>query len=290
MQPKVSMFVKILLNRFHPGVNEAFLKGLPEEEARAVMRQNVAASDPGPLLTLPQDIVARTHYSWIAPALKPLPAWKRQAIVSALPEPQFKGLAALLHLPTTRKRLSPAIQALLTGCLLEVWHPHKDNELMPLSFLPPSPLSPLLELSKVKLVELIDLLAMHDLSESIRHIVDKKQLTAIYSCLPEKKQQFLRMCLHQKEKVTAPKLEMEKWDGDPKKLELTLHKRGLLRFGKALSGQHPQFFWYIAHTLDTGRGAALARYYQEEAIPDVTPLLVQQILSLINFINQKEPS
>jgi hypothetical protein len=131
---------------------------------------------------------------------------------------------------------------------------------------------------------------MHDLSESIRHIVDKNQLKAIYNCLSPRKQQFLRMCLHQKEKITAPKLEIGRWDGDKKKLEQILHKRGLLRLGKALCGQHPQFFWYITRTFDTGRGAALARYYQEEPIPEISPLLIQQVLSLINFLKLKDQS
>lgn len=286
MQPKVSMLIKILLNRFHPDGGEPLLKYLPSEEAKAVQQQNLAFKDPLPLLTLSKDLVARIHYSWMAPIFQKQPPWKQQMIISALPEPQGSGLRYLFKLKAQKNKPSVPFKTFLLNKLFEIWHPSKDT--LPLAFLPPSPLTPLLKLSKNQLVELINLLAMHDLSESIRHIVDKNQLKAIYNCLSLKKQQFLRMCLHQKEKITAPKLEMEKWDGDKNKLEQMLHKRGLLRLGKALCGQHPQFFWYITRTLDTGRAAALARYYQEEPLPEISPLLVQQVLSLINFIKQKD--
>jgi hypothetical protein len=288
MQSKTSMLIKMLINRFHPDENDSLLKYLPEEEAKAVQQQNITYTDPNPLFSLSKDIIARMHYSWMVPSFQKLPAWKQQILASALPPEQGVGLKRILKIGGRKDKPTPALKTFLTDKLLEVWHPNKD--VMPLAFLPASPLSPLLNLSKSKLVELIDLFAMHDLAESIRHIVDKNRLKTIYNCLSPTKQQFLRMCLHQKEKVTASKLEITKWDGDKKKLEQILHKRGLLRLGKALCGQHPQFFWYIMHTLDTGRGETLSRYYKEDPIPEISPLLVQQVLSLINFIKQKDDS
>jgi hypothetical protein len=284
MQSKSSILFKVLLNRFHPGVGATYLKSLSQDEVNEITKQTTTSQDPTAVLTWPQDLIARTHYSWLAPVVQSLPHSLQAHAVAALPEPQASGLRSLLKLSKVPTILSPSIKAFLIGQLYRKWQP---QEALPLQYLPPTQLSPLLSLSKAELVEAIELLAMHDLADAIRHIVDKKYLKAIYQCLTPQKLSFLRVCLHKKEKIAAPKLDIEKWDRSPNTLNNLLHRRGMLRFGKALCGQSPFFVWHLVHTLDTGRGTAISQHYRQEEIPGITPLLMQQVISLINFLKPK---
>ncbi len=100
-------------------------------------------------------------------------------------------------------------------------------------------------------------------------------------------QHFLRICLHKKERVAAPTLNIDQWDGDPEKFNLILHHRGLFRLSKALSGQPMSFVWHVIHLLDTGRGKAVLKNYQQVSVAGITPFLIQQVLAIIDFIKKK---
>jgi hypothetical protein len=284
MQSKSATFFKVLINRFHPGINPAFFKCLPPEDVKDATSAITSSLDTSIAFTWPQRLISKTHYSWLIPYIEKLSSNMKSLVIAALPEAQSKGISKLLNIPSLKMQLSPNIKSFLINQLYQKWQP---EEALPPELLPPSNLHELLELSKPELVDLIDLLAMHDLTEAIRHIVDKKNLKAIYLCLSPEKQKFLRLCLHKREKLAAPKLDISKWNGSQEQLNAILHRRGMLRLGKALGGQNRQFLWNLVHTLDTGRGQTISEYYQEEQIPGVTPLLVQQVLSVINFLKHK---
>lgn len=286
MQPKSATFFKVLINRFHPGIGESFLHNLSQDEAKEITKQNIASDDPSVALTWEQDLITNTHYSWLAPIIQKLPSELQAPTAASFPEPQSSKLKAFLKIKSSQTPAPPVKNFLLD----HVFHKWNPQDILPRQYLPQSPLSYLLDLSKEQLVEIIDLLAMHDLAESIRHIVDKKNLKKIYQCLTPKKQQYLRACLHQKEKIAAPKFEIEKWDGDPQKLETLLHRRGIFRFSKSLCGQSSQFMWHLTHILDIGRGTALLKYYQQDPIPNVTPYLIQQLQFVNNFLKPKSAS
>lgn len=284
MQSKTASFFKVLVNRFHSGINPNFFKGLPQDEVKEAFGQTTFSQDTSVAFVWPNLVISRTHYSWLAPYIEKLPKSLQVPVVHALPEKQSKGLKKLLKIANSTMDFSSNVKAFLVGKLYQEWQP---SEAIPSEWLPPSNLSDLLALSKQELVELIDLLAIYDLAEAIRHIVDKKNLKAIYLCLTPQKQQFLRLCLHKKEKLAAAKLDISKWDGSQAHLATVLHHRGMLRFGKTLCGQSRNFLWNIVHTLDTGRGTTISQYYQEEAIPEITPLLVQQLMAVLNFLNSQ---
>lgn len=284
MQSKSAVLLKVMLNRYHPGAAQSFLKYLPQVDAKEAADETTQSTDLQPAFNWPNDVIARAHYSWLAPVVKTLPGSIQGPTLAALPESQAESLSKLLDIPIPKTSLSPASKAFLVQQLYNKWQP---QDALPVEYLPQSQLAELLTLSKSELVVLIDLLAMHDLADAIRHIVDKKYLKNIYFCLKPQELQFLKICLHKKEKLSAPKLEIEKWDGSPYKLHTILHKRGMLRLGTALCGQGKQFLWHITHILDTGRGSAVAKYYQDSEIPNTTPLLALQVLSVINFLKGK---
>jgi hypothetical protein len=206
--------------------------------------------------------------------------------MTILPEPQKTKIGKVLAIPLKSAEPLPKFvqYALLKNITLQV----KPQDVLPLAYLPNTVLSPLSTLNKNQLVALIGFLGVHDLAESIRHIINKKFLAKLYNVLNAKQKHCLRTCLHKPEKVVSTKMEIEKWDGDPKKLDTMLQRRGLVRLGKALCGQHPDLVWYITHTLDSGRGGILLQNFSPEATTGVTPHLVQQVVNMIDFLNTKE--
>lgn len=284
MQSKRWMMLRVLLNRFHGGNPDALLKCMSAEKAQEVMGCKTLVQDYSSAIALPLESIQAVHYTWLEPAFKKIPTTVHALILATLPEPQASKLSKVLGVAPFETPLADTIK----GFFLGLFYDHfKDPAVLPVSFLPETPLRVLLNFTKEELVELIDLLGIYDLAEEIRQIIDKKKLQSLYLCLSEKKQQFLRICLHHRDKLSSPKLELNNWYGDPEKLESILHKRGLHRLGKALSGQHPDFFWHLAHKLDTGRGMLLQKYFTSVAIPGVTAMLIQQVMNVLNFLNKK---
>lgn len=179
MQSKSNVLLKVLLNKYHPGPPQAFLKCLPPDEVKEVAAVDTASNDITPALTWPQDIVSHTHYSWLAPVIEKMPKHIQLPIVASLPQPQNAGVGKMLKLPVLPAP-PPSTQAFLLAQLYKAWNP---TDALPREYLPKTSLEALLTLSKADLVDLIDLLAMYDLSDAIRHIVDKKYLKKIYQCL-----------------------------------------------------------------------------------------------------------
>ena len=287
MQARRWMMLRVLLNNFHEGNPDAILEKLPPEEAQKASECRSSLQDYSPAIAMPIEILNKIHYTWLEPIFQKIPESLHAFILAALPVPQAAKLGKLLN----KAPVENALGAPVKGFFLDLFYRQfKNPEVLPLEFLPKSPLDVLMNISKEELVELIDLLGVYDLAEEIRHIIDKNVLKTLYLCLSPKKQQFLRICLHHKDKLTSPKLELEHWQGDRQKLELLLHRRGLHRLGKALAGQHADFVWHLTHKLDTGRGEALAKYYTKEEIPGVTPALIQQVFNVLNFLNKKSDS
>lgn len=284
MKPKGSVFFKVLINKFHPGISPAFFKNLPQNEVKEAFNEITSSQDSSVAFNWPSVLISRTHYSWLIDPIQKFPKEIRGAIISALPESHAKGIKKTLKIEEPEIHLTPNVKLFLLDQLYHLWNP---EEALPYEYLPHTSLEELFLLSKSELVEVIDLMAIYDLAEAIRHIVDKKNLKAIYLCLTAQKQQFLRICLQKKEKLAAPKLDINKWDGNPTHLNEILHRRGMLRFGKTLCGQSEQFLWNIIHILDTGRGKTISDYYQKDPISGITPILVQQVISVLNFLKPK---
>lgn len=284
MSPKSALLFKVLLNRFHPGSNESVLKSIPQNEAKEIFSHKVDFIDPSIIIDWNKNLISRIHYSWLAPVFLKIPPSLQTSMIGAFPEKQSKGLKKLLKVEASPNQLSSPAKSFLIDQFCRKWKP---EWIVPVECIPATAFTTLLELSKAELVLLIDYLALFDIAEAVRHIVDKNKLKSIYHCLSPREQAFLRICLHKKEKVTAPPLDIDKWDGDKDKLRFILHKRGLFRLSKALAGQPKDLIWYIVHTLDTGRGKSLQAQYEEQEIPGITPLLIQQVKSVIDFIKQK---
>lgn len=281
MQAKSWILMRILLNRFHSKNSKEFLSLLPSEDAKQILNQDVLAYDVDPVFVKPQDFLKNIHYSWMAPHVKSLPQYIQKILISSLSEPLASGLKKFLNIQESRIPLPSRAGAFFVRKLFDQVH---NPEILAPGFLPKNELTMLLDLSRKQLVDLISYLGLFDLTEEVRHIVDKKDLQTVYSCLDRKQIQFVRLNLSQKTKFVPQKLDLKKWNGDCEVLENMIHKRGLYRLGKALCGSHPHFLWHLTHKLDIGRSKILEKYYTTQASPGVTSALIHQIMNVINFL------
>lgn len=283
MKPRGWMFLKVLINRYHPGPPDPLLNFLPPEDAQKALVHNITSPDIEPLLNHAKIVIDRIHYSWLKPAIEKFSRSMQPFFIASLP----KKLAFSIqrHMDPSVK-ISPLTDTLKPFFLRLLYNTLDADDRLPIEYLPESPLSSLAQWSKHELVDLIDFLGLHDLAGEIRQVVAKDALKGIYECLSPKQTTYLKMCLHQKDQIKSDslKINFQKLDGD--QLLRDLHRRGLMRLGKALSGQHPDLIWYLSHTLDTGRGSLLAQYYSQQPTPKVTQALTIQVTNLMNFLKK----
>ncbi|HRD55127.1 MAG TPA: hypothetical protein PLC42_01890 [Parachlamydiaceae bacterium] len=284
MQAKDRLMFRVLLNKFHPKTMDAFLKNMPASLAKEISDQTILANDPMHLLSQPQLLIEKVHYSWLLDSFKQLPDGLKPSVLAALPEAHANGISKAFKFPVQKIDHSPPFKRFLINFFYSRF---EKKEVLPLEFLPETELNVLTSFSKPMLVAIIDYLGIYDLAEEVRHIVEKNLLTSLYAVLSPKKQHFLKLCLNQKEKLVTPRLGIESWDGQKESLEKILHKRGLIRLSHALTGAHPDFLWHIVHLLDSGRGTIIAAHYKPDQNPAVSAALTAQVLNVINFLNKK---
>lgn len=283
MNGKRLAIFRALLNHFHPTTADQFFKVMPSDDVKQIISNDVQPKGPIKYFEQPFEFIQRIHFSWLIASFEKMTPELQLMIASALPEVQKKGICRYFKLPVPDDKLLLFIKTFL---LTRVFNDVYPRDVLPISFLPVSQFSPLLEMDKLGLTELIDFLGIYDLSEDIRYIVDKQKLKDVYQCLSQEKLLFLRNCLHQKSKIMMPKLELEKWKGDCDKLQEMLHRRGMVRLGKALYGQHKDFIWHLCHAIDTGRGAILQKYSEEEMKTASLQALSLQIVNTMNFLKK----
>lgn len=266
MKEKAKRVLKAFLKK-----NPSLERFLPTEELADFPEEIEAdkfSSDP---------ILGRVHWSWFLPTLKAYPETEQKLFLSALSPYAAKNLAKTLTLSLNGAELSEVGKAFLKKTLLDSV---QSAPLMPVEYLPPSPLNRLLSLSKKELTQLIDLLSMHDLAAELRQIVETKILKKIYSLLSEKERSVLKTATAHKDPFASERLGLDRWDGSEETLRTLLHKRGLARLGAGLSGQDPDLIWYICHQLDIGRGNALHKLCAKEAIHGLSDVILRQIEEL----------
>lgn len=283
METQSWLMLKILINRFNPTAGNVLLKFLPEEDLKKVNTQNIVSSDITPLLKQPQTLLQMLHFSWLQPIIQQFPSELQPIFIGALTEQQSTGLNKALEM--TPCAISSPVRMFLQE---QLYSKIKSKPGLPIEYLPVSDFSELLNWNKRELVELIDFLGLYDVASKIRNIVNKQHLENIYSCLNKKQHYYLRVCLYQKEKLIAPKLNINPAKKNPEKLKKEMHLRGLIRLGKALCGENMDLVWYIAHILDIGRGQMLLAYYKDQPIPNVSNILKNQVLALMNFLKKSE--
>ncbi|OGN56611.1 MAG: hypothetical protein A3D96_05665 [Chlamydiae bacterium RIFCSPHIGHO2_12_FULL_44_59] len=274
------LVLKAILSKLTPERRQELERYLPEEKRLAL--DNL----PSPLLPPNFDeinlssILEKVHWSWFLPTLKSYSVMEQKLFVSSLNPYAGKNLARTLTLSLNGRDLTEVARSYLRKLLLDsLLGP--EMSILPISCLPASSLDPLLYVTKKELTELIDHLSIQDLAVELRQIVETKMLKKIYIFLTDEEKKLLKLASGTKDSFTLGKLGLDRWDGSEESLRLLLHRRGLQRLGVGLSGQHPDFIWYICHQLDIGRGTALNKACTKEPIPNITPVVFKQIEELL---------
>lgn len=289
LQEKGRLFFRLLANRCFSGKPEELTKLLQDNELNTLQLISPTWKNPSCLLFRPDTLLETIHYSWLEPTLKKVPEPLLSCVLHTLPTEYAqalvtRGISSRQALEKAKNYPQP-VRNFLLGIFFSQW---EEGEVLPKELLPESDLQPLLECTKVELMDLIDLLAMYDLAEEVRHIVDKKLLQAIVSILSIPQQKYLRNTLHHKQKTPSTPLQVKTIYKDRKKFLHTLHKRGIGRLAFSLSGKPANFTWYPVHILDIGRGTLLRSLIQKEEIPTITQVARLQVLQALQFLRTKE--
>lgn len=273
-------------------VLKAILNRCPEEKQKA-LQQYLPASEQAFLRNMPslftedeqeeEPLLHRVHWSWLLVLIKKYSAEESIFFLHALPVHTCEKLNQELKIPLKEdEEVTPIAKTFLKQRLTEELMSQK-KDLLPIQFLPPSPLTPLLHLEKKQLVRLINFLSLEDLAGEYRQIVETKILKKIYSFLSDEEKELLKRASSRKTFFTSRLKLLESWDGQEQSLRILLHKRGLARLAAALFAQPDDVAWYISHRLDIGRGTSLLNLCKQEVAPDVGEAMVQQIDALLKF-------
>ena len=284
MNPPRAFYLKMLLQKHHKGTLEQAVQLLPTPSREAVLKSELTEAEASHAFHRPGELLSKIHYSWVADALtKKIDENKRIFYLSSLPPQMQLQVAKLLNFQGDIVPLKGPLQQYVQKQLLLKMLP---KGYLPVAYLPKTPLKPLLSLSKAKVVELVDYLGLFDLAEELKKIVHTKLIKGIYASLQPQELEFLRACLHQKEKLQTPRFPLNDWNGESKELHFRIHKRGLLRLAKALVDQSPSFLWHLTRMLDTGRGRRLETLMPKESPPQVTQVMQEQVLQLLKFLEK----
>lgn len=216
---------------------KAFLNNCPAEKKDRLL-SFLSANEQASLSKLPDihlreegssnHLLEHIHWSWFVPLLETYPTKDQKFFLRAFPNLAQKSLSKTLRITPSTEKISRVGSTFLRQTLL---HLIRNEDILPVDHLPPSPLNLLLQIEKKKLTQLIDYLSLYDLSQELRQIVETKILQKIYSFLTDDEKLFLKIAASQKEPYTAAQIHLDRWDGTKKSFRLTLHRIGLARLG-----------------------------------------------------------
>ena len=234
-----------------------------------------------PSMLSPTKWIQRIHYSWFYPPLSILPAKTQALFFPLFSMPQRNGLESMLKIEVPECTNPPFIAFYLADYLRKQL---QKEEVIPLDALPKGSLNPLIKIKWSALMEIIDILGLFDLACDFRQIVDKELIKRIYNALPREHVLFLQYASKQTIKWTSPKLNLQHWNGDAKKLHTLLHKRGLMRLTKGILGEHLSFRWHLIHRLDVGRANVMVDTISHPIDHALIPYFKSQILQIASKV------
>lgn len=279
MSPGSEIAFKMFLSSAPDERKQRLLRFLSEEETLRLRELPDLAATPDQEAWTFQSLVDSIHWSWLIAPLKAYSNHEQKLFLASLDPSLSEPIAKSLHLFGSLPSISQTAKNYFRSCL-ENSLLTDEKALLPMQYLAENPLSELLKCSKKQLMHLVDLLSLQDLAAEIRHIVETKTLKKIYSFLTKEEQKRLKEISSQKDLFPTKRLSLGRWDGTEESLRLLLHKRGLARLGLALSGQDPQFVWYLIHQFDIGR-AALIQLALKKAPDERSESICQEIKELI---------
>lgn len=267
------------LQKCPPDKQKSLMAHLPEADRKLIESLPKTREDPSQAA---KDPIAEIHFSWFAPYLRSLPERDIRLFFSALTPQQAEGLKKSLLFSGTGAAIGEPAKKFLQATLFQKISADQAD-LLPVSFLPDTPLFPLLEMNLADLNTVIDYLGLHDLAVEMRQIIEKAKLDNIYKVLSSEEQSYLKILMQSREPVAFSRMGLSNWRGDAESLKNMMRYRGLNRLAKALHGQHPSFIWHLCHHMDTDKAVMLQKLIAPLENAAAGKLLVSQIVELLSY-------
>ncbi len=217
---------------------EAAVQQLPEDLQRRY-RETISldAKSLAEVISDPMRSLKMIHQSWYEDVLRCSP----NALQGAL-----KNLFSMSYGPLEKDR-SPIAEFLLHYAI-QHW---PDCNKASVETLQNHPLYWILQLDAESVALLASLLAIHEIVDSVRKIVDKKTLHRVLCFLTPIQQRYLRSLLQRKSEGLSTKLSCQDLlKADESEAENLLLECGYGQLSFLLSGQDDLFYWHLYHRLD----------------------------------------
>lgn len=285
MNAKGWMMLNALLNKFHPGSQDALLKYLPEEDRKKPGEQPVDAEALSKEVYSPELFIEKIHLSWLLSLVEKFPDSMQEVVLNLLPQNQAKSIAKKLNIPYHPHKIADGIKEFTSKIL---YSRLQQEEILPASFLPSTPWNELLNWNRDQLVELIGYLGIYDLAAEFRQTIDQKLLNESFNLLSSAQREYLKFIIRTKSHPPLQIRVLKALEGDQGKMERFLQHQGLGRLGAALKGQHPHFMWYLSRILDKGRAELLMKNFQMKKSSFESEDLPNQMQTAMEYVNQSE--
>jgi hypothetical protein len=225
-----------------------------------------------------EKILDLIHYSWLIPTFENLDKDTSFCISALSPKVQAK-LKKQFKLESSSINISSIAKEYVILVLLSSLM-GSDDTILPIQYLPYSPINILATKTKEELINVINFLALIDLNTQLKKTLNTSTIKMIYKILNKDEKIFLKKVQSFKDPLSFSSF-LEKWDGNEENFRKILHKRGLYRFGLALSFEHPDLIWYICHILDIGRGSSLMKMCEKKINSVISNTMQSHILEIV---------
>jgi hypothetical protein len=253
MGTQQGLFFQALIERFpHPKLR-AVLEAAPEEifsQLRTL--PDKAGIAPEMVWTTPRSLLLSLHPSW------------HEEIIEHCPQVLQPRLRTLLQDAREHPKDDKNPVALfLLDYLVSQW---PDKQTQGVEAIEETPLRWLADCDEQRVAKIADLLAVHDVVDIIRHIVDKKILQKILSPFSPFQQRYLRSLLHRPiHSATLNKELLALLKGNSEEARARLLQRGFERIGQSLKEAPPLLIWHVLHHVDRERAQFLSEVLNRTA-------------------------
>lgn len=278
--------MRALIERFGAPAFSSVVEQMPEEMALPFQSlPEKAEIPPANFFISAKKILAMMHPSWYEEMVAFCPPALQPAINGALGENGYP----------------PVIKQYLLTYLVRKW---PDRNIQSVDHIPETPLRFLLDCDEQMVLLLAQLLAVHDIVDDVRKIVDKKLLQQILRKLSTPQQKYLKTLLQQpahslqgggasalkglknsKRTQTAQGL-VGLLLQDPERGSHMLYHRGLSKLAEAVNKESSLFLWHILHRLE--HNTALAVQHEMEHTQIDSGRAKKQLLFAYQFLKRLE--
>ena len=253
METQQGIFLQALIERFPNSQLRSVLETAPESivsRFRALPER--AGVAPETVWTAPRVLLLSIHPSWHEEIVERCPKVLRTKLRSILNDAQGRPL----------NEMGP-LTLFFLDYLVSQW---TDKNVQGVEAIDETPLRWLADCDEQLIENIAELLAVHDVVDVLRRIVDKKILQKILRPFSSLQQRYLRTLLRRPiSSISLNKELLALIQDDPEKAKKRLLRRGQEMFGQALKGAPSLLVWHVLHHLPQKQAQAIMKIIDSPA-------------------------